>query len=296
MIEDTPTARANVFASNDWQIRGDRPSAMEWKMLNTWGMGTRGQCANGQCRVCGTTLADWQGVIVVESEDDDASDGFRCDIPHTICDDCSPVVADHFEPPSFTAPIWEMRCPSRFKEWVLEAKPEHDGRKTCFATFWGRQVREWKPNGSGTGLIIKGPSGDGKTTACWALVRNLEMNHKIIAMFMHAVELYSTTAANAFRDRGDESIMGADVLILDDIGKESVNARYVATLWKIFDYRYGRQLPTIITTRLNREELVKHYSETDGGKSMGAGAEVRAQDIVGRMLNFAHTLHTRKDQ
>ena len=66
------------------------------------------------------------------------------------------------------------------------------------------------------------------------------------------------------RSDGDDTLtqlLSADLLILDDLGSEFTKPFYVSTLYNIINTRLNRTLPTIISTNLNHEEMLKKYDE-----------------------------------
>lgn len=57
------------------------------------------------------------------------------------------------------------------------------------------------------------------------------------------------------------ALLSADLLILDDFGTEYDKAFYVSTIYNIINTRLNKGLPTIISTNLFHEEMLKKYGE-----------------------------------
>ncbi len=56
-------------------------------------------------------------------------------------------------------------------------------------------------------------------------------------------------------------LLSADLLILDDLGSEYTKPFYTSTIYNIINTRLNKGLPTIISTNLNHEEMLKKYDE-----------------------------------
>ena len=58
-----------------------------------------------------------------------------------------------------------------------------------------------------------------------------------------------------------ERLLSADLLILDDLGTEYDKPFYVSTIYTIINTRLNKRLPTIISSNLSHEEMLKKYDE-----------------------------------
>ncbi|MDD3202570.1 MAG: ATP-binding protein, partial [Pygmaiobacter massiliensis] len=68
-----------------------------------------------------------------------------------------------------------------------------------------------------------------------------------------------------------ETLLAADLLILDDLGTELVNAYVISTLYNIVDTRMGRKRPTIYTTNIIDEALLTaRYTEKISSRLLGS--------------------------
>jgi DNA replication protein DnaC len=109
-------------------------------------------------------------------------------------------------------------------------------------------------------LILKGNYGCGKTHLA-AAIANYQLEHGLPVLFVvvpdlldHLRAAFSPDSAVTF-DRRFETVRTAPLLILDDLGSQSSTAWAQEKLYQILNYRYNAQLPTVITTNCELEEL-----------------------------------------
>jgi len=113
------------------------------------------------------------------------------------------------------------------------------------------------------GLLIHGACGTGKTKMCKTLGRVMQTverkNLKIVSAY-DLQRLYE-------RQLDDEIdvLRKRDLLVIDDIGVESVETRYYGNTSEpfkdLFYYRYQERKTTIITTNLTHRELKSRYGD-----------------------------------
>lgn len=133
-------------------------------------------------------------------------------------------------------------------------------------------------------LILSGNTRVGKTVACaWALSRHTS------GEYCHAQEMAERVAP--WRDelaRGVKAAkLGAELLVLDDLGTETVTDRSAESLYRLLDGRQGfvkrrgrfARARTIITTNLSRNDLLEHVDARvarrllESGMWLSAGLE-----------------------
>lgn len=136
---------------------------------------------------------------------------------------------------------------------------------------------------SGTGLYIDGEIGTGKT-------------HLAVCIAMDCLECGWTVKLTSMRDitrrlratwgeRGvDEegvfaSLMRPRILILDDLGKESMTEAVLRDLFDLVDMRKDRMLPIIVTTNYEKPQLVARMSH-------GLEDTTTAESIVSRLFEI----------
>lgn len=133
---------------------------------------------------------------------------------------------------------------------------------------------------SGMGLYIDGAIGTGKT-------------HKAVSIAMACLESRWTVKFTSMRDitrrlratwgeRGmDEegvftSLMRPRILILDDLGKESMTETVLRDLFDLVDKRKDMMLPIIVTTNYSKPELIARMTH-------GLDDTTTAESIVSRL-------------
>jgi DNA replication protein DnaC len=109
-------------------------------------------------------------------------------------------------------------------------------------------------------LILLGSYGCGKTHLA-AAIANHVIEQKRPALFVvvpdlldHLRATYSPTSRVTYDERF-ETIRNASLLILDDLGAHSASPWAQEKLFQLFNYRYNAQLPTVVTSNLELEEI-----------------------------------------
>lgn len=250
----------NVFETVGIAIerRPEFRSEMERNLAAKWGNGG-GKWSIGQCKICGTDLGDPRTALNFAGESLIFTAG--------CCDGCVPVRDAHYDTQTRTTgqtvsrhPQWDENCPILYKE-LIDQPPERINRQTL------RQVAEWKPDAKGRGLIVSGESGAGKTTALWALFKQLEAA-EYSPLILTAVEL-QRQLSEAARDIKDvKHLTHCRVLIVDDLGKERLTAAVGALLWEVIDSRYCHRRPVVISTRYAGEAFEARFGDGILGKDI----------------------------
>lgn len=112
-----------------------------------------------------------------------------------------------------------------------------------------------------TSLVITGGYGTGKTYLVFAIVREIFRKNpkRMWPRFFTSPELDSIFLKASKSDDGDgyeiESKAKEDLLIIDDLGRETKSDRLKRQYFELFNYRYARELPTIVTSNYNLEQL-----------------------------------------
>jgi hypothetical protein len=119
----------------------------------------------------------------------------------------------------------------------------------------------------GTGLYLTGPNGNGKT-----LLASLVFRHFLAlgysgcwTTYNEMLDLYSATWRNQDEKAWfDNTVKRAQVLVIDDLGKESVNLQAMsnAALDMVFRHRVQSGHVTILTTNMADDELRERYSRS----------------------------------
>ena len=109
-------------------------------------------------------------------------------------------------------------------------------------------------------LIITGPNGSGKTHLASAIA-NQSIENGMVVFFTHAPDLldhlrssFGPTSAVTYTDLF-EQVRQVPMLILDGVGSQSTTSWAEEKLRQIINSRYNEELPTIITTSANFDDL-----------------------------------------
>lgn len=138
----------------------------------------------------------------------------------------------------------------------------------------------------GRGLYIHGDVGTGKTYLASALA-------SVFVAAGYTVVLTTTLAMLAdiqgtFDDDSSsvavlQRFTRADVLILDDLGKESGSAWSVSTLFQVVNYRYETMRPLIVTSQYDLASLEKRMARQ--------GERESARAIASRLGQMCYDVH-----
>ncbi len=109
-------------------------------------------------------------------------------------------------------------------------------------------------------LLLKGGFGCGKTHLAAAIANDrLTRDEPVLFVVVpdlldHLRATFAPTSRVTYDDRF-ESIRATPFLILDDLGAQTTTAWAQEKLFQLFNYRYNAQLPTVITTNRELEEI-----------------------------------------
>ncbi len=110
-------------------------------------------------------------------------------------------------------------------------------------------------------LMLMGTYGSGKTHLAAAIANHYMLSHRDGVMFITTPDLldylrttFSPDTARTFDDLFTE-IRNVPLLVLDDLGSEMSKPWAQEKLFQLLDYRYVTQLPTVITTSQEIEQI-----------------------------------------
>ena len=111
-------------------------------------------------------------------------------------------------------------------------------------------------------LVLSGKSGLGKTFLLHAMASRL-IGRGTQVLLLSAYQFLETARRSYFEgEDGLEEVIGAEVLMLDDLGSEPLMQNVtVEQLFNLINERQRRNLATVISTNLNPEELKGRYTE-----------------------------------
>ncbi len=114
------------------------------------------------------------------------------------------------------------------------------------------------------GLYFFGGAGVGKTHLVSGIANRL-MENKIMPLYLMVADLldelrqgYESSHAETSTNSLMEQAKQAPVLILDDIGAERSTDWSIEKLFQIINHRYLNQLPTVLTSNYDLDELADH--------------------------------------
>ena len=117
-------------------------------------------------------------------------------------------------------------------------------------------------------LFLTGQTGAGKTFLTHCIAKELIDSGRSV-IYYSAGELFDRLADARFsreQDKADSPVndvylSGCDLLIIDDLGTEMVNAFVVSALFQLLSSRITKGLGIVISTNLSIQDLSKIYSE-----------------------------------
>ena len=125
-----------------------------------------------------------------------------------------------------------------------------------------RQTLSELESGKLIGVVLRGATGRGKTTAACAMLsahlQNGLGSFTTMNDLLHRVRGAYSSGENAEEVFG--IYRGTPLLVLDDLGKENVSADSITRLFELLDARINNKRPTIVTTQFQNNELLKRYS------------------------------------
>lgn len=125
------------------------------------------------------------------------------------------------------------------------------------------------------GLVMYGGTGLGKTHLSLAIA-NVVIEHGYgvyygsIQNIMEALEKEHFGRKQVSDESEKEAITSADLLIIDDLGVEFITQFTTAALHDIINTRLLRNLPTIISTNLEMDEIYEKYTQRIASRLFGS--------------------------
>lgn len=130
-------------------------------------------------------------------------------------------------------------------------------------------------------LILYGQTGLGKTFLCNCIAKEiLDTSHSVL--YLSAFKLFKILEAYRFKDEEQEisyedvdDINTCDLLIIDDLGSEVINAFTSAELFNCLNTRLQGRKSTVISTNLDPSGWSKYYSERIVSRILGSFSPLR---------------------
>ncbi len=136
--------------------------------------------------------------------------------------------------------------------------------KTRLSQFQQQQVFDWLKGDMKNNLVFLGSPGIGKTYLCAAIANYLSDKGRC-ARYTNPRRFYEVlhTAIQKNQNQYEEirKFSKEDILIFDDLGASSCSDWQVEVTFDLLDQRYSDNLPTIITSNLNFDEIHNVFGE-----------------------------------
>lgn len=215
----------------------------------------------GLCKVCSEAGRETKLPVLWRQLHADLAPGW---FAVNCCDQCYEEAKHDGETLTKQRAWWLEHCPVDFRD-------EWDNRKGDAKLF--SKVMAFDPK-LGRGLIIHGPTDNGKTRVVWRLLRKLaEEGHEW--MFIEAIDLLDQIPERAFT---------VPILVIDDLGNDALTAKNEVRLLKLLRTRTNWHRPFIITTQFVGPSLEKKFTET-----------ATAQAVIRRLRNYCDSIHASGD-
>ena len=168
---------------------------------------------------------------------------------------------------------WEYLCPPEYRNTVYEELPN----VTKF-----EEVQKWQYGPKG--LLLVGPTRQGKTRSAWKLLERLYFAEKRRIKAFNPMDL-KLAVASAWRDSETaeefvEDLRNVNVLFLDDLDTVKFTEAVEETVYDAFEYRPTHQKPVIATVNRTGRELAARMNAN------GRGAR-----IVERMREYCQVIN-----
>ena len=121
-----------------------------------------------------------------------------------------------------------------------------------------RWVKRWPhPDKAPQGVIVRGPSGVGKSTLVRGAAREVEARHDVCVAYFRGTKWEALTASEI---RACLPVLqAADLLVYDELGKESMRGNVPGWLMELFSERSDNKRPTLFTMNHNDQGLEERW-------------------------------------
>lgn len=114
----------------------------------------------------------------------------------------------------------------------------------------------------GTCLLLCGNPGTGKNHLATAIMKNVGASGKT-ALRVKASQYLDAYWSKGFGEREAwlDGLADVDLIMIDEIGRSSDKKAAQDAFFRLIDMRYEKQKPSLLTTNLNREDLIQTLGE-----------------------------------
>ena len=145
-------------------------------------------------------------------------------------------------------------------------------------------IQKWLRDGK-TWAVMLGDPGNGKTVAACVAIRATQQAQGA-SVYHRAAEI----AVMSQFDEGEqkfERAKRAQLLVVDEVGRENLTPYAKSRMTELYDYRHGRYLRTILVSNNSWDEVVKHLGiqiadriKEDGGVMQFTGVSMRVPNTT----------------
>jgi len=168
---------------------------------------------------------------------------------------------------------------------LIDAK---DAKRAPIIKWLTKFYKAYQTDKNLKGLYLHGSFGSGKTYLISALLNELSKDNNQVVIIYYPELLRSLKESfdgGNFSERVND-IKGADLLLLDDLGAETVSPwNRDEILGTILQYRMDNKLPTFFTSNLSLTELEKHFMLNNGSEE-----QIKARRIIERIKQITESL------
>jgi DNA replication protein DnaC len=151
--------------------------------------------------------------------------------------------------------FFDAQIPERFKDASLKDFEDEKPELVKLTSKWVSTP---------CSLYIWGMPGVGKTHFVFALLKELLSQIDLWPRIYNGLEL-DAKLLQAIMTLGDgnliHNLVNEDLLVIDDLGRETKTERSKRQLFEIINGRYNLKLPTIITSNLSPAQIASNYDE-----------------------------------
>lgn len=144
-------------------------------------------------------------------------------------------------------------------------------------------------------LLLEGSYGCGKTHLA-AAIGNHRLQQGDVVLFITVPDLldymrssFATNSEMSY-DETFERIRNAPFLILDDLGTENSSAWAQEKMFQLFNHRYNKRLPTVITTNLDLDSLDPRIHSRLLDEGLSRRCKITAPDYRSKVSNQQDSL------
>lgn len=146
-----------------------------------------------------------------------------------------------------------------------------------------------------SGLLYIGPPGAGKTHLAVAVLKQLITRFQIHGLFVdftaliHEIQNSFDPTSSSSKQKLLDPVVGAEVLVLDELGAQKPSPWINEILYLIINSRYTRRSPTIFTTnfRLEPDASPDHLDRSPGSRTYSSLSSRISPSLLSRLYEMA---------